>query len=82
MADKPQSPRDLAKQLTLWQWGLFAIIVGVLGNMLQSIVDPLTPPLSNAERGEAFGRGLVTALAVLTGVVLIVLHFIRRKPCS
>jgi len=50
--------------------------------MLQSAVDPLTPPLSNAERGEAFGRGLVTALAVITGIVLIIMHFLRRKPRS
>lgn len=82
MANKLQSPIDLAKQLPLWQWGLLAIIVGVLGNMLHSMVDPLTPPLSNAERGEAFGRGLVTALAVITGIVLIILHFVRRKPRS
>ena len=82
MADKPQSPIDRARQFTLWQWGLFAILGGVLGNQLQSAIDPLTPPLSNAERGEAFGRGLVTVLAVITGIVLIVLHFVRRKPRS
>jgi hypothetical protein len=32
-----------------------------------------------AARGQAFGRGLATLLAVMAGVVLIIMHFVNRK---
>ena len=68
-----------AKKLALWQLGLLLIIAGPLAYTAMTIVMPLEPPLSNAERGQAFGRGLASLLAVVAGIVMIVIHFVRRK---
>lgn len=66
----------------LWQWGLFLIVMGGVGNILAGIVLArmlAAPEGSDAARGQAFGRGFVTVLAAIAGVALIVLHFVRRN---
>lgn len=80
MPQNPESPSRFPQHLTLWQWGLFLIIFGLLANQMLTALMPLTPPLTNAQQGEAFGRGVGTFLSVMTGVVLIIVHFVRRRP--
>jgi polyferredoxin len=66
----------------LWQWGLLLLIAGLIANLAVGMLLPKLAPApagSDAAWGQAFGRGLVTVLAVLAGLVLIVLHFVRRK---
>ncbi len=79
MARKPQSPWDRMKRFALWQWGLLLIVGGLLANVVTMALQPATGSLTAAQRGQAFGRGLATLLFVIIGVVLIILHFARRK---
>ena len=80
MTQKPESPKDRLKRLPLWLWGLLCIVGGTLANSVAIITGHAPkPPLTDAQRGEAFGRGLATFVFVIVGVVLIILHFVRRK---
>ena len=36
-------------------------------------------PLSATERGQMIGRGIVVLAGIITGIVLIVLHFTRSR---
>ena len=82
MGTTPRSPFDNLKHTPLWQWGLYCIIGGVGANFVLSTMQPLKGITTAAERGFAFGRGLATFLFVIAGVILIVLHFIKRRPGS
>jgi lipoprotein signal peptidase len=62
-----------------WQLGLLLILAGPLANSVLTTFDPLVPPLTNAQRGQAFGRGLASVVFVVAGVVLVVRHFFQRK---
>jgi len=66
------------KRFPLWQWGLICIFSGLLVNMMMALQSP-TGRLSAQERAAAMGRGVATLLFVVAGVVLIILHFVRRK---
>ena len=77
MSKKPDSPMERLKNVALWQWGLIVIGAGVAAGLLAGLQSP--PAGSDAARGAAFGRGAVTLLAVIAGVVLIVMHFVRQK---
>ena len=74
MSKRPGSP---LQRFTLWQWGLLVIFGGIMANLLTGLMPP--PGDSAAARGQAFGRGAATLIAVVAGVVLIVMHFVRHK---
>jgi hypothetical protein len=76
MSKKPESPMERLKKVTLWQWGLIVIFAGVVSNQLMGLQATRG---SAAARGQAFGRGAATLLFVIAGVVLIIMHFVRRK---
>jgi hypothetical protein len=65
--------------IPLWQWGLLVIIAGLVANMFMGLM-PAPSGGSAAARGQAFGRGVATVLAIIAGLVLIIMHFVRRKP--
>ena len=77
MIKKPDTPMERLKKLALWQWGLILIGAGVVANVAMGL--QASPGDSAAARGQAVGRGIGTLLFVLAGVVLIVIHFVRRK---
>ena len=77
MAEKPQSPWERLKRLALWQWGLLLIVGGLASN---AIFPMPRGSLTYEQRAEVAGRLTVTLVSVVAGVVLIVLHFVRRKP--
>jgi hypothetical protein len=80
MTKKIKPPTKNSKRITLWQIGLLLVLAGPLAYTVLMTFDPLVPPLTNAQRGQAFGRGLASVLFVVAGVVLVVLHLVRRKP--
>ncbi len=63
--------------IALWQIGLLLIVAGVAANVVMDVIGSSAPAGSAQARGEAFGRGLVTLLFGIAGVVLIVVHFVR-----
>ncbi|MFN0052335.1 MAG: hypothetical protein ACKV0T_09085 [Planctomycetales bacterium] len=74
MKKKPEGFQSFA----LWQWGLFLMLAGPLGNMVSGFVFPIVGN-SEAARGQRFGQGLVTFLCVIAGAVLVIIHFVRSK---
>ena len=77
MRKQSESPMDRLKKVALWQWGVIVICAGVAANVFGSL--RASPGGSAAARGEALGRGVATLLFVIAGVVLIILHFVRRS---
>ena len=77
MNKKPESGMDRLKKVALWQWGLIVIMAGVMSNLLMRMQTPSGG--ASAQRAVALGRGVATLLFVIVGLVLIVLHFVRRK---
>ncbi len=74
---QPDTPMDRLKKVALWQWGLIVIVAGIAANVVMSL--QATPGNSAEARGQAVGRAAAAALFVIIGVVLIILHFVRRK---
>jgi hypothetical protein len=77
MNKKPESGMDRLKKIALWQWGLIVVMAGVMSNLLMR----MQPPSGNAaaQRAVVLGRGVATLLFLVVGLVLIVLHFVRRN---
>jgi len=80
MSKKPQSPWERLKRLALWQWGLLVIFAGLMATPLMMVMQSPAGRPAAEQRAEALGRGVATLVFVVAGVVLIVLHFVRRKP--
>ncbi len=76
MKKKPGSPQEGFKSIAMWQWGLLLIVAGVVAYQVTGFVLPAAGNLAEA-RGQALGRGLVSVLCVIAGVVLVVKHFVR-----
>lgn len=76
MAEKKRTANP--QPLALWQLGMLCIIAGPIANLVLGMIWPLEPPFTAAEQGQALGRGAAAMLAVVAGVVLIVVHLVRR----
>jgi len=66
------------KKQPLWVWGALLIGGGVFANLVLTAMRP-PGPLTQAQRAEMLGQGVATLAAIVTGVVLIVVHFVRSK---
>ena len=76
---KKRDSRSDSRKLALWQIGLLLILAGPLAHEFLALVWPLTPPLTNEQRGQAFGRGLASILSVVAGVILVAVHLVRKR---
>ncbi|HUG89558.1 MAG TPA: hypothetical protein VML55_01910 [Planctomycetaceae bacterium] len=56
---------------------MIVIFAGLVANLVMGLLPP--PSGSAAARGQAFGRGAATLVALIAGVVLIVMHFMRKR---
>lgn len=75
MSKPPDSPLERLRKFPLAAWGGLCIFGGLMAGLITPLVMP--PQTGAAARGAAVGRGLATLMFVVTGVVLIVLHFVR-----
>lgn len=82
MSNKPrrsnESVSDRMKKLALWQWGLITIIASPLVYVMLAAGRP-THRLSAQERAELYGVYAGVALLLVAGIVMVVLHVVRRK---
>jgi hypothetical protein len=78
MADAPQSFWDRLKQFPLWKWGLMFIFSGLMVSMLTMSGRP-THRLNAKEKAAVYGQLTATSLIVIVGIVLIIMHFVRRN---
>jgi hypothetical protein len=81
MGKKSASRKRSNGGIALWQAGLLLIIGGAVANVFSPMIMGLLPPPGNHDEamGRAFGRGLATVMCIIIGVVLIVVHFVRRR---
>jgi len=61
------------KQFPLWFWGFLCIFGGAMSKLVGDLV--MKPPKTKAE---AMGRATGQLIFIAIGVILIVVHFIRR----
>ena len=78
MAEEPQTFRERLKQFALWKWGLCCIFSGLMVGMLTMGGRPTHRPNAH-ERAQLYGSLAATSLIIVAGIVLIVIHFVRRK---
>ncbi len=76
---KKRASSSKSNSFPLLQVGLLLIAAGPLAYLFLATIWPLEPPLTNEQRGQAFGRGLVSVLSLVAGVVMVVLHFVRKR---
>lgn len=74
----PETPLGRLKAQPLWFWGLTMIVAGVAANLSNGILITAQGLTGAAARGAKFGGGIASLFFVLSGVVLIVMHFARR----
>ena len=75
----PETPLERLKSTPLWFWGLTCIVAGVFANFSNQFLIEATDMRGAAARGAQFGGGVASLLFIVIGVVLIVLHFLRKK---
>jgi hypothetical protein len=79
MAVEPESLIDRMKKQPLSFWGGLCIFAGVFSSLAMQLMIDASDLRRSEERAAQLGGALAGGLFVLVGVVLIVLHFVRRK---
>jgi hypothetical protein len=72
---------DRLKKIPLWQWGLIVIFAGLMSNLIMGMQTP-SGGSASARRAAEMGRAVASLFSILVGVVLIVMHFVRKKRDS
>jgi len=71
---------DRLKKVPLWQWGLLCIVSALAAQAVTvAFRSPNKGLMSLNEQGQAFGQAVGVGLIVVVGIVLIVVHFVRKK---
>ena len=71
MPKNDESFRDRLRKITLVQWGAFCMFSGGFAG-----VAGMLQPAKN--QAELLGRGVAVMLFWVAGIVLVILHFVRR----
>jgi hypothetical protein len=67
------------KKLPLWQWGVICLFAAAFSSM-SPVLMAQGGKLSRAqERAAQMGAACAGALIALVGIVLIILHFVKRR---
>ena len=72
---------ELIKKMKKWSlgmWGFILICSGPIAFVLLPYDRP-PGPLTDDQRAQMMGHGLGTLLPLVVGVVLVVIHLVRRK---
>ena len=77
--EQPDSLIERMKQLPLWQWGGLFIFGAVLSNLTSQMMIN-AGDMSRAEaKATQMGAAAGSLLLIVVGIVLIVVHFVKRK---
>lgn len=76
---QPETGMDRLKATPLWMWGLICMMGGVFANITNQFTIEAQGLRGAAARGAKFGGGVAALLFIVVGLVLIVVHFTRRK---
>ena len=79
MTEKPDSLFDRMKKMPLWQWGGCLIFGGVFANLATQLMIDAGEMRRSEARAAQLGTAVGGGLLLLAGMVLIVMHFVRRK---
>lgn len=80
MSEKPDSLLNRMKRLPLWQWGLIFIFASLFVGLASTMAIDEADMRRTQERAARLGSACGSGLFMIAGIVLIVLHFVRRKP--
>ena len=67
------------KKLPLWQWGGITIFAGIIANMAVTLMIQAQGMRGAEERGARLGAAIAGGFFIILGIVLIVMHFVRKK---
>lgn|GEM_PF-2151235 len=79
MSEKKESLLERMKKLPLGTWGMICIFGGLIANLIgMKSIETQSLPRSQ-ERAAQIGNAAATILFIIVGVVLIIMHFIRKR---
>lgn len=68
------------KKMPLWQWGLLCIVSALAAQAVTTAFrGPRRGPISMNQQAQEFGQAVGVGLIVVVGIVLIIVHFVRKK---
>lgn len=82
MSDHQQQPDNFKARLkskSLAFWGAMLIFGGVFSNLFMTLAMSTRNMRRAEERAARLGSGVAAGLLILIGIVLIVVHFVRKK---
>ena len=79
MSKKPDTLLERMKRLPLWQWGAICIFVSLFTNMSTVLMIQSSNMRRAEERAAQLGSACAGGLIMIVGIVLVVMHFVRRK---
>jgi hypothetical protein len=76
-----ETPMERLRNISKLQLGAMCIFGGIAANIIMPMIMRMGPAPANsaAARGQAFGAAAAALLFIITGIVLIILHFVGRK---
>ena len=79
MDQKSESFVDRLKQQTLAFWGSLFLFSGVFSGLAANLIVDSADMRRSEEQATRLGGAIGSGVIVLIGIVLIVVHFVRRK---
>lgn len=76
---QPTTPLERLKQHPLWMWGLLCIFAAIFSNLANQYMIEANHMRGAEARGAQLGGAAAALLFVVIGVVLITMHFVRKK---
>ena len=78
MVDRSEPLLTRMKKLPLWQWGSICIFSALFVSMSRALMSQSSNMTRAQERASQIGTASASLLFVFVGIVLIVMHFVRR----
>ena len=76
---QPETPMERFKAQPLWFWGLTSISAALVSNVANQYMIEARGLRGAEAQGAKFGAAAVTLLFIIVGIVLIIMHFVKRK---
>ena len=79
MVEEPETFLDRMKHQPLSYWGVICLFAGVFSSLAMNLMIDAADMRRAEERAAQLGGAVAGGLFVILGIVLLIMHFVRRK---
>ena len=79
MPDKQEPLLEKMKKMPLWQWGGITIFAGMISNLTMKLMIQAGDMSRREAQAAQMGGAIACGLFIIIGIVLIVMHFVRKR---